>query len=123
MSMGNCAPGWYRDPAGSGGRRWWDGTAWTSQLAMPTSPDATEGPRRSQILAGVVLVALLGLVVGGIVVTTRDTHSAATVSAAVPSTEPATLPATVPSTVPPTSAPPQPSVPSAQMQVEDVSRP
>jgi uncharacterized RDD family membrane protein YckC len=25
-------PGWYADPAGSGGTRWWDGTAWTDQV-------------------------------------------------------------------------------------------
>lgn len=24
--------GWFRDPAGSGARRWWDGTAWTEHL-------------------------------------------------------------------------------------------
>lgn len=30
-------PGWYADPAGGGGQRWWDGTAW-SQLVTPASP-------------------------------------------------------------------------------------
>jgi hypothetical protein len=111
--------------------RWWDGAAWTSQLAMPVAPGAAEGPRLSQFLGGVVLVALLGLVVGGIVVTTTDTHFTATVSATVPSTEPATVATTVPSTVPPaipatvppTSAPPQPNVPLAQMQLENMGQP
>lgn len=25
-------PGWYADPHGSGGQRWWDGTQWTEHL-------------------------------------------------------------------------------------------
>ena len=36
------APGWYADPSGSGVPRWWDGTAWTAQVApgheVPVSP-------------------------------------------------------------------------------------
>lgn len=36
-------PGWYPDPGGSGGQRWWDGNAWTERLhaAAPTG-----APRR-----------------------------------------------------------------------------
>jgi uncharacterized protein YxjI len=32
--------GWYPDPAGSGGSRWWDGQAWTDSLSGP-APAAT----------------------------------------------------------------------------------
>ncbi|WAB83053.1 DUF2510 domain-containing protein [Microcella daejeonensis] len=29
--------GWYPDPAGGPGRRWWNGTAWTEQVEQPYS--------------------------------------------------------------------------------------
>jgi Protein of unknown function (DUF2510) len=30
--------GWYTDPGQSGGKRWWDGTQWTSHLKLPDAP-------------------------------------------------------------------------------------
>ena len=30
--------GWYTDPAGTGGKRWWDGVQWTSNLQAPPAP-------------------------------------------------------------------------------------
>jgi len=36
MSVGG--PGWYPDPAGSGGLRWFDGWVWTSYLHPPAVP-------------------------------------------------------------------------------------
>jgi len=60
----NAAPGWY--PDGSGGQRWWDGTAWTQHTAPAPAaaqplvrPALPEGTRTDT--AWVWLVALLYL--------------------------------------------------------------
>jgi hypothetical protein len=31
-------PGWYADPAGGNGKRWWDGSRWTEHVRMPEEP-------------------------------------------------------------------------------------
>jgi Domain of unknown function (DUF4328)/Protein of unknown function (DUF2510) len=31
-------PGWYQDPAGGPGQRWWDGYAWTEATVLPQHP-------------------------------------------------------------------------------------
>lgn len=37
-------PGWYPDPQGGGGQRWWDGTAWTQHVhpAPPPQPPVSQ---------------------------------------------------------------------------------
>jgi Domain of unknown function (DUF4352)/Protein of unknown function (DUF2510) len=33
-----AAPGWYPDPSGGGGHRWWDGNVWTADTRPPGTP-------------------------------------------------------------------------------------
>ncbi|EOO5820224.1 DUF2510 domain-containing protein, partial [Escherichia coli] len=40
MTTPPTAAGWYPDPDGSGGQRYWDGTEWTAQ--RPEGPEFTE---------------------------------------------------------------------------------
>jgi hypothetical protein len=37
-------PGWYPDPAGGPGQRWWDGYAWTEATVQPAVPPPPPGP-------------------------------------------------------------------------------
>ena len=39
-TTGNPPAGWYTDPAGSGGQRWFDGAGWTSHVQAPPAPVA-----------------------------------------------------------------------------------
>ena len=38
MTYGTTPPNWYPDPAGGGGMRYWDGTAWTDHVVPPAAP-------------------------------------------------------------------------------------
>lgn len=57
-------PGWYPDPSGSHGTRWWDGAQWTQHLAPRTSqtprPPIPDTTRTDTVF--VWLMALLPLV-------------------------------------------------------------
>lgn len=41
--MSNTPAGWYDDGSGSGGKRWWDGQAWTDQSQAPAERGSIAG--------------------------------------------------------------------------------
>jgi hypothetical protein len=55
------APGWYPDPAGGTGRRWWDGAEWTGRRSIASTPTGLPplGPRFARLsdLLGRLLLA------------------------------------------------------------------
>jgi hypothetical protein len=54
-------PGWYPDPAGSGGQRWWDGQRWTVQCRPPSQP--RYGPLRPDASRRTVRLVVAGVAV------------------------------------------------------------
>jgi Domain of unknown function (DUF4328)/Protein of unknown function (DUF2510) len=44
-------PGWYADPAGGPGQRWWDGYAWTEATVLPSTPPPPPGSTAMASLA------------------------------------------------------------------------
>lgn len=60
-------PGWYPDPGGHAGSRWWDGSAWTAHVRAegpsddppPLPDDVLPGPRPGSSWIGRAAVALL----------------------------------------------------------------
>ena len=62
--------GWYEDPTGRGGQRYWDGAGWTSETRAPMS-EIAERPRnarRGTLLVGAFATVLALGVVGGLLV-------------------------------------------------------
>jgi hypothetical protein len=56
---GTVEPGWYDDPTGTGGQRWWNGSAWTEHAgppaAAPGAPVRQAEVRNGHATAGFVL--------------------------------------------------------------------
>ena len=53
-------PGWYQDPQGGWGRRWWDGGRWTDHLAVPTTPPAKDASRNLALVFTVEVALAVG---------------------------------------------------------------
>ncbi|HEY1653439.1 MAG TPA: RDD family protein [Acidimicrobiales bacterium] len=52
-------PGWYPDPSGQAGTRWWDGARWTEHVSAPPPP-AYYGPAAPQVTTQMGTVILAG---------------------------------------------------------------
>lgn len=93
---GNAAPGWYPDPSGGPGRRYWDGSAWHDAVpARPGVPTAGKPPRKistkALLIAAAVFIAVV--VVGNILETRHEESKSAsrtTTSRPAPSSTPTT---------------------------------
>ena len=65
-------PGWYPDPWGQPGQRWWDGATWTAHFAAYAAPTQGAEARTSDWVGGVllsVLIPIVGLIAGIVYVT------------------------------------------------------
>jgi hypothetical protein len=62
---GSQPPGWYPDPWGPGGQRWWDGNAWTAHVApaVQVAP-STDGFAIASLVLGVIGGSLLAIIFG-----------------------------------------------------------
>ena len=55
--------GWYPDPAGSGGERFWDGVAWSQSTRDKAAPQPA--PDAPELFPDVVFVPLVGFTADG----------------------------------------------------------
>lgn len=63
MTASNPPPGWYPDPAGAGGVRWWDGRGWTPQVRPAGPPPQLPQPPRRPLGPVVAALAIVGILV------------------------------------------------------------
>ena len=113
-SEGARAPGWYPDPDGSGWRRYWDGSNWSSaspeQLSVAASElDGAAVDRRRRIAQVTVVGVVLAAIVAVIVATgSSGRHTTATDVAGASATTAATTSAPATATTTTTSSAPAP---------------
>lgn len=60
QSLPSPPPGWYADPAGSGGIRWWAGTAWTAALRPPAEAPIRKSATTRTLAIGAAIALLVG---------------------------------------------------------------
>lgn len=56
-AMTNTAPGWYPDPNAPERQRYYDGSAWTDQVAYALAPQKPDSVRQAVVIAVGILVA------------------------------------------------------------------
>lgn len=77
-------PGWYPDPAGGDGLRYWTGSAWSGEVRPQRQPDRPPGQRPPAWLWWVVGALALGLVVTLVVRQQRGSTIAEDTNSSVP---------------------------------------
>ncbi|HEY1357482.1 MAG TPA: DUF2510 domain-containing protein [Thermoleophilaceae bacterium] len=92
-------PGWYDDPWGVGGLRWWDGNDWTAQVA-PKAGAPKKRPIWPWILAGSIVVFLVtaGVIAGVVLVVVNsdsgEHHESSSATTTTTTPETSTTPST-----------------------------
>lgn len=119
MTAINPPPGWYPDPAGSGGVRYWDGRGWTPAVqpgATPPPPAPRSRPPGLGLIAALVVVgALVVLALWQVVGASRPTAARTPTGPVAPVTHTPTARAT-PATASPTMG--TPTLPSPTLTID-----
>lgn len=112
---GMSAPGWYPDPAGQPGMRWFDGRSWTNHTAnipqrpAPQPPPSKVGHVWLWVAFGVVVAMILGVSAWLLVTRLSGSEPTAAPPSVTTTAPPATTPTAPTSEPAPTSQPPAPS--------------
>jgi hypothetical protein len=94
MTAPSPPPGWYPDPSGAPGHRYFDGRSWTAHSSQPvTGPQPGVSARTKWLLVGGSIAGVLVLVVLSIIGNNVKKHDALTVSTPSATATPTAAPA------------------------------